>query len=145
MEGKLEDANALRGKLGFAWHGKVKRKLKAERIINYSGSTDGAERMGFPILTDAKLKDILGYDLATSSQIPTNLEKASSGEVLSEVYFANWQELLIGNWGGLEISASSEAGDSFSKNQTWIRIIQEVDCGLRHAESFALASDCETV
>lgn len=144
MEGALEDVNALRGKLGFAWHGKLKRKLKSEKVAQFAGQTDGADRVNLPILSDSKLKDIIGYNFGTSSQIPTNLTKGA-GVSLSEAYFANWQELLIGQWGGLEIMASAEAGDSFSKNQTWIRMIQEVDAGLRHPESFCLVNDAETI
>lgn len=141
MEGELEDANALKGKLGIAWHGKVKRKLKKMRIPQYSGDTEGMYVM-LP-MSDAQLRDHLDYDFRTSTQIPTNLTKGT-GENLSEVYFGNWQELLIGQWGGMEILASQETSDAFEKNQTWVRIIQEVDIGLRHAESFCLCSDAAT-
>jgi len=144
MEGMLEDVNALRGKLGFAWHGKVKRLLKNIKVAQYSGQTDGEPILGIPFLSDAKLKDVMGYDFGTSSQIPTNLTKAS-GVALSEIIFANWQELLIGQWGGLEIMASNETSDAFQKNQTWIRVVQEVDCGLRHPESFCLVNDASSV
>ena len=41
---------------------------------------------------------------------------------------------------GISILPSKEAGDAFAKNQTWIRIITDVDIGLRHAESFCLGS-----
>lgn len=142
MEGKLEDANALRGKLGFAWHGKVKRHLKKTKVPQYSGDTAGMYVM-LP-MSDALLADTIGYAFKTSTQIPTNLTKAG-GSNLSEVYFGNWQELLIGQWGGLEILASQETSDAFEKNQTWVRIIQEVDMGVRHSESFCLCSDAKTV
>jgi len=141
MEGKLEDANALRGRLGICWHGKVKRKIKKMRIPQYSGDT-GGEYLMLP-MSDQQLRDILGYDFRTSSQIPTNLTKGT-GTNLSEVYFGNWQELIIGQWGGMEIMASQETSDAFAKNQTWIRVIQEVDIGLRHPESFCLCSDAAT-
>ncbi|MCK5017951.1 MAG: phage major capsid protein [Candidatus Peribacteraceae bacterium] len=141
MEGELEDANALDGKLGFISHGKTKRILKQSRIPQFSGQTDG-EYVFLP-MSDAKLKDLLGYGWLTTSQIPTNLTKGSSTAV-SEVYFANWVELLIGQWGGLEIMASKETSDAFAKNQTWVRIIQEVDIGVRHAESFCLVNDAAT-
>ncbi|MFX0201282.1 MAG: phage major capsid protein [Candidatus Hodarchaeota archaeon] len=61
-----------------------------------------------------------------------------TSEDCSEVYFGNWEGLLIGQWGGIEILASQETSNAFQKNQTWIRVIQEVDCGLRHEESFCL-------
>ena len=44
----------------------------------------------------------------------------------------------------MEIMASTETSDAFAKNQTWVRIIQEVDMGLRHTESFAVVTDADT-
>ena len=55
------------------------------------------------------------------------------------MYFGNWEEVMIGQWGGLEILVSQETSDAFQKNQTWIRVLQEVDIGLRHPESSAFA------
>ena len=80
----------------------------------------------------------------STTQIPTNLSKGGGGATLSEAYFGNWQELLIGQWGGLEFMASGETSDAFAKNQTWIRVIQEVDVAMRHAESFVLCNDAIT-
>lgn len=141
MEGVLEDANALDGALGIVWCGAVKRKLKKMRIPQWSGDTAG-EFVMLP-MTDAMLRDHVGYNFGTSNQIPKDLVKGTSGDC-SEVYFGNWEELLLANWGGIEILASQETSDAFEKNQTWIRIIQEIDCGLRHPESFCLVSDART-
>ncbi|MCK5237502.1 MAG: phage major capsid protein [Deltaproteobacteria bacterium] len=138
MINEVEASNALRGNLGFVMHSRVKSKLKSERIAQYSGQTDGAYAM-LP-MTDAKLAELMAYNFRTSNQLPTNLTKGSSTDC-SEVYFGNWQELLIGQWGGLELMASNETSDAFEKNQTWVRAIQEVDTGIRHAESFCLLSD----
>ena len=145
MEGTLEDTNALRGTLGYVMHPKVKRVLKKTKVAQYSGQTDG-QYVILP-MSDQNLRDIIGYNFQTTTQIPTNLTKGS-GTNLSEIYFGNWRELLIGNWGGLEIATSNVAGDSsggaFSSNQTWIRAIQEVDIAVRHAASFCLINDAAT-
>ena len=98
----------------------------------------------FSVATEAQLDAQLGVPLRGTTQLPTNLEKSSSGAVLSEVIYGNWQELIIGQWGGLEFMASSETGDAFEKAQTWIRVIQEVDIALRHPESFCLVNDALT-
>jgi len=142
MIGKIEDSHALRGKLGFVFNAKVKRMMFKQKVAQYSGDT-----AGMPLLmpmSDVNLKNLIGYDFKTFSGIPTDLTKGS-GSNLSEVYFGNWEELIIANWGGLEIMASSETSDAFQKNQTWVRVIQELDMGLRHPESFCLCSDAETV
>lgn len=146
MEGLLEDENALRGNLGFAWHGKVKRQLKRQKYDTYTSQTTNQPYIAGLPMSDAKLKDALGYNFATSSQVPTDgIKGTSTGGTLSSVIFANWVELLIAQWGGMEIFASSETSDAFQKNQTWVRILQEVDMGLRHPESFAICADAETV
>lgn len=141
MQSELASVNALSGKLGYISHPIVIGKLKKQRIPQYSGDTSGAPFI-LP-MSDSKLKDVLGYTMSSTTQIPTNLEKGS-GRDMSEVYFGNWTELFIAQWGGLEIMASSETSDAFAKNQTWIRIIQEVDIGVRHAESFCLINDAAT-
>lgn len=138
---ELEIDNALRGKLAFVTHPLVIKKLKKYKVPQYSGDTGG-----MPIvlpMTDQNLRDLLGYDFKTTTQLPTNLTKGSSSDC-TEVYFGNWQELIIAVWGGLEIQASTETYDAFQKNQTWIRAIQDVDIGVRHAESFCLCSDAKT-
>ena len=142
MIDELDVDNALSGKLGFAFHSKVKGKMKRERIPQFSGDGKGAYVM-MP-MTDAVLKERLGFAFETTNQIPTNLTKGS-GTSLSEVYFGNWEELLIANWGAMQIMASQETSDAFEKNQTWVRILQDVDIGVRHAQSFCLVSDANTI
>jgi HK97 family phage major capsid protein len=98
-EGMLEDSNALvpDGKFAFITHGKVKRRLKLTRIPQYSGDPGGAYVVP-PIISDRALADMLGYPIFTTSQVRTNLTKAG-GSNLSEVYFANWADVVIGVWG----------------------------------------------
>jgi len=44
-------------------------------------------------------------------------------------------------WGTVELRASQETYTAFQSDQTWIRILQEVDIQVRHAESFCLIND----
>lgn len=142
MEGELDDDNALRGKLAFITHGKVKRRLKKTKIAQYSGDT-GGQYVVFP-MSEANMRDAIGYDMHTTTQIPTNLTKGG-GTNLSEVYFGNFDDLIIGQWGGMDIAKSDSAGTAFEENRTKIRIIQSVDVAVRHAESFCLCNDAKTV
>lgn len=138
MIGEVEDDNALEGRPGWVFHSKVKRKIA--KLI------DGDQR---PLFTwDPSVAQpssvLIGYPWAVSTQIPTNLTK-TSGTSLSEIYFGNWEELIIGQWGSLILSASTEAGGAFVADQTWIKIIQEVDVALRHETSMCLCNDVATV
>ena len=139
---EVENDNGLEGSLGFVMHSKTKNKLKKERIPNFSGQLDG--NYAIMPMSDTKLAELLGWAFATSNQIPTNLTKGNI-DTCSEVYFGNWQDLIIGQWGGMEIMASKETSDAFAKNQTWVRIIQDFDIGVRNAVSFSLMSDALTV
>jgi HK97 family phage major capsid protein len=81
-------------------------------------------------MSDAMLSDSLGYKFASTTQLAQ-----------TEVFFGNWADLIIAEWGGFEMTASMETSNAFERNQIWIRAIQEVDCGVRHPESFCYASD----
>jgi len=133
MEGKLADANALRGKVGFAFHPNFKRNLSKVRVAAHTAGTYDADFVLHPI-SDAQLTQLLGYPFKTTTQIPVNL--ASNTE--TEVYMGNWADMLIGQWAGMTLLASQEAGTAFATNQTWVRMITDVDIAVRHPESFVL-------
>jgi len=140
MEYELSVDNALRGKLGFVFHPAIRRRLKKLKIAQFSGDLSG-EYILAPF-SDAQLEAYLGYRFGMTTQVPVNLVKGTANNC-TELYFANWAELLIGQWAGFQILASDQAGTAFASNQTWIRIIADVDIGLRHAESFCLCSDAK--
>lgn len=141
ITGVLDDQNALYGKLGFIMNPKAKRVLKNERIAQYSGQTLG-EYQVYP-LSDKFLANALDYPVYTTTQIPATLTKGTSSDC-SEVYFGNWEELLIGVWGGVEILATNIGGNAWTQNAVEIRLIQNVDVQVRHGESFVLCNDART-
>jgi len=138
MEYSLAEDNALKGKLGYAIHPALKRKLMKQKVAQFSGQTEGAYVVS--PLTESLFQVWLGYPYKMTTQIPITLTK-SSGTNLTEVYFGNWSELIIGQWGGMEIALSTETSDAFEKDQTWVRILQEVDIAVRHPQSFCLCND----
>lgn len=142
MEGLLDDANALDGNLAFITHGKVKRRMRKQKIAQYSGDTGGEYVL--KAMSDQALKDFVGHETLTTGLIPTNLTKGN-GTALSEVYFGNWADLVLGQWGGLDLAASESAGNAFENDQTKMRMIQSVDFAVRHPESFAFCNDAKTV
>ncbi len=85
---------------------------------------------------------LVGYPYRT-----TNLLETTNGK--TQIIFGNWNDLVIGEQGALEIETSREgswtddAGNlisAFENDQTLIRAINNVYTGLRHDESFAVAS-----
>ena len=93
---------------------------------------------------DAALKNALEYDIFTSTQIPANLVKGSSTDC-TEVYFGNFEELLIGQWGAVEILATNIGGNAWAQNAIEIRLIANVDIQIRHPQSFVYCADARVV
>jgi HK97 family phage major capsid protein len=143
MAYELDADNALQGRLGFVFHPTVRRTLRKMKTPQWSGDSGGAPLIPQVILAamagDRAIQDAIGYPFRTSTQIPTNLVTGGSTNC-TEVFFANWADVLIGMWGGMTILASNVAGTSFAYDQTWIRIIMNVDVVLRHPESVCLCN-----
>lgn len=143
MEGVVEDADALDGKLALITNGKLIRRLKKQKIAQFTGDA-GGQPLVWP-MNKQNVQDSLGYPFYTTTQIPSNLVKGESGAICTEAFFGNWEDFLIGQWGGMDIAVSDSAGSAFEKNQIKIRAIQMVDFAIRHPESFCVCSDAKTV
>ena len=140
MEGVLADANALKGNVGYAFHPNFKRNLSKVRAAAHAATAMDGDFLLNPA-NDAQLKALLGYNFKQTTQIPITLGAGSD----TEVYMGNWADLLIGQWVGLSIMASQEAGTAFVTNQTWVRMVTDVDVAVRRPESFVLGSEVHTV
>jgi len=69
--------------------------------------------------------------------VPKNLTKGT-GTNLSAALFGVWEELIIGEWGALNVQVDPyTAGIGNIK----ISVLQFVDLGVRHAQSFAAITD----
>lgn len=83
--------------------------------------------------------EVNGYKVARSNQVASNLTKGT-GTGLSAVIFANWSELIIGEWGVMEI-VPNPYGAGFKSGSIEIRAMQSLDINLRHPVSFAAITD----
>lgn len=118
--------------------------VMAPRTIRWLGSLrDGNGNKAFPEIELGKLK---GYPFALTTQIPVNLG-ASTDE--SEIYFANFADMYIGEDMQLTIAYSTEASykdgggntvSAFQRDQTLVRVIAKHDFGPRHVESIVVAT-----
>ena len=85
---------------------------------------------------------LLGYDVMMTNQVPANLTKGS-GTGLSAMILGNWSDLVIGEWGTLEI-LPNPYGSGYTAGALDIRAMQSVDIAVRHAESFSVIKDIIT-
>lgn len=128
----VENADAGMGSLGFLSNYKVKAQTLATPKFP-SGDT--------PILdADRDGMSIAGYRAAFTSLCPSDLTKGS-GTGLSALIFGNWSDLLIGQWGGMDLIVD-EVTES-TKGNVRISIHSEWDIAVRHPESFAAITDID--
>jgi HK97 family phage major capsid protein len=131
----LDNANALRGRLGWAIHPLM---LSQIRQMTVDGAGESVPLTA--VNTSTGFADTLfGYPMRTSTQMvaPT----AAPGNAVRSICFGNWDDVMICRWGGLRLLASDSSDDAFSKDQTHIRATMRVDVALRHPESFTYVVD----
>lgn len=118
--------------LGFVFNTSVEQFFKSLR-----------DNVGGFIFAEEMSKGTLaGYPYKTTNLLSTDDGKTS-------IVFGNWNDLMIGEQGALEIETSREGSwtddagklvSAFENDQTLIRAINHVDTGLRHEESFVVAT-----
>jgi hypothetical protein len=85
------------------------------------------------------VQTVNGERAFVSNMLRSTLTKGSSSGVCSEAFYGNWEDLVIGSWGGLDIMVD-EATLSLS-NQIQIVVNGYWDVAILHEESFATIKD----
>jgi len=82
---------------------------------------------------------LMGYNVFTTTNSPDNLTKGTASGTCSALTFGNFNDLIIGEWGSLDISVDPYT--NAAKGGTRIIGLYDVDVAVRHAESFAAIKD----
>ncbi|MFV0515045.1 MAG: phage major capsid protein [Jhaorihella sp.] len=133
LTAEVEQHDVPMTSLGFLSNAKVKAGLL---------STHKFPNGGEAILTaDSNGFNISGTRAAFSNNVPANLTKGT-GTGLSALIYGAWSELLIGQWGGVDLIVD-EMTEATKGN---VRIVahSEWDISVRHAEAFAAIEDIVT-
>lgn len=140
LETQVTAANAPEDTLAYLGNAKTIGSLKKLKSTTgqylWTGSATG-QRSGTP-------GEINGYTVARSNQARSTLTKGSSSGNCSEVFFGAWSEVLIGEWGVLEIVPNPYDTSVYKNGGVLLRALQSIDIGVRHAASFATMSDALT-
>lgn len=133
LMGAVEGANAPGRSMGFLSNPKVKAKML---------STPKFAGAGESILTASgdKLR-VADYQAAFTTLVPSNFT-LGSGTGLSALIFGDWSELLVGQWGGVDIIVDEVT--AASKGNVKIVAHSEWDISVRNAVSFAAVTDVST-
>lgn len=131
LETTVANANADMGALSYLTNSRMKGRLK--RTTRFGAGTDA------PLWTDDNR--VNGYAGFVSNNVPNTLTKGS-GTNLSAMIFGNWEELLIGMWGSLDLLVDPYTGADTGR----VRIVafMSADMAVRRAASFAAIVDAIT-
>lgn len=132
-------ANADFGSLGYLTNAAVVAKLMSTEK-SATGTTGNFAVMSLPDMNG--MTSAVGMRCGVSNQVPANLTKGNSGAVCSAIIFGNWADLIIGQWGSLDILTDPYTGSNAGTVR--VRVLQDVDCGVRHAASFSAMKDALT-
>jgi HK97 family phage major capsid protein len=136
LESAVAIANADLGELGYLTNTSVRGKLKQVQKATYLDFIwkDSPQGNG--------IGEMNGYKAGASNQVPANLTKGTSVGVCSAILFGNWTELLIGEWGVLELITDPYAQKK--KGNIEVTSFIMADINVRHAVSFAAMVDALT-
>jgi len=135
LEAALSNVNADEGSLAYLTNSHVIAALKKLKTTTGEYLWTNEAAGDYP---SATLGSINGYSVARSNQVPSNLSKGTSVGVLSAMIFGNWSDLIIGEWGALDLQVDPYTGGI---GNVKVKALQFVDCAVRHPESFAAITD----
>ena len=140
LEAALANSNAPVGSRAYIANSKTiatqKKQVASTGAYIWTQAASG-QRTGAP-------PEINGLPIRTSNQARSNLTKGTSSGVCSEVFFGAWEELVIGQWGVLEILVNPYDATGFTTGDVLVRGMQTIDIATRHGASFAVMSDALT-
>jgi len=132
LETDVAVANADVGSLGYLTNAKVRGKLR--------GTEQFSSTNGMPVWGEGN--EMLGYRAMVSNQVPSNLTKGSSSGVCSAIIFGNWADLIIGQWGTLDLTVDPYTNSTSGTLR--VVALQDIDIAVRHAVSFSAMLDALT-
>lgn len=139
LETFVASNNADEGSMAYLTNAKAVgtlKKLKSTTNQYLWTNSPMGQRSGTP-------GEINGYTCARTNQARSNLTKGT-GTNLSEVFFGDWSQVLVGEWGVVEILPNPYAAGIYEAGGVELRVLQTLDIGVRHPQSFAVMSDAIT-
>ena len=138
LEGEVMKSNAMGPNLAYVTNPKlisVLKKAKSDNGYLWNSNLEVGSRGPTPLTLN-------GYPIASTTNIPTDLEFDSSTATNTALIFGDFSQVMMGLYGnGLEITVGNDQ-DDFSKALTSVRAIASFDIAVRHPEAFAI---CATI
>jgi HK97 family phage major capsid protein len=116
MESDIAVANALTGSLAYVTRANIRGAMKVK-----------AKDTGSGLFLWTGENTVNGYPAYMSNQVEAG-----------DVWFANWSDLIIGYWSGLDLQVDPYTGGAAGTVR--VRVLQDTDVAVRHPESFCLGA-----
>lgn len=129
LETEVAQDNADQGTMGYLTNTKVRGKLKTTSKV--SGQNGFIWENG-----------LNGYQAEVTNAVPSNLTKGSASGICSAIIFGNFNDLIMGLWGGLELMVNPYT--NAAQGGVIVHAFQDADLAVRHPESFAAMLDALT-
>lgn len=113
----VNSANAMQGALGWAFNATQRGIMEKARVDAGSGQ----------FVLPQGATNLSGYRYELSNQLAND-----------KMIFGNWSDLLIGSWGGVDVKPDEYA--KAASGGLVLRVFQDLDIAVRHAESFAVGA-----
>lgn len=139
LETAVAVANAAVGSMGYLTNTKARGKLKTTDKTSGYGQFLWAPS---PMSLQNGGGELNGYRAEVSNQVSSTLTKGASSAICSAIFFGNWSDLIVGEWGVLDILVNPFTGAS--AGDVRIHTFQSVDVAVRRAASFAASLDVLT-
>ncbi|MBS7792173.1 phage major capsid protein [Roseococcus sp. SDR] len=142
LETQVANQNAAIEALGYLTNSRVRGRLKRQPIVAgqpvfvWGGmpGSDRADQSGFGTMN--------GYRAGVSNQVSSNLTKGTASGICSAIFFGNWRDLVIGEWGALEILTDNIT--QAASRVIRVHNYQTTDVGVRRQQSFSAMLDALT-
>jgi HK97 family phage major capsid protein len=107
------------------------------QLVTESGTT---KYLINPNPSVAEPRSFLGYPVYLSTQVTINGTKGN-GTALARVFLVNIKDIVLAEWGAIELEATDVGGNAWAQNAVEIKATYTVDVGVRNANSVCLLSD----
>ena len=138
---KVQSADGDTANAKWLTNPKVVAKLKRTDI----GTDTGAMIMGYNQYFGGQLNVIDGYPVSITSNVPSNLEKGTSGAVCSAIIYGDFSQVVTAQFGGIDIAIDSQSAAAARANIIGITTTMFVDGAVKQPAALGAILDATTV
>lgn len=133
LETAVSATDADVGSLHYLTNPKVRGKLKTTE--KFTGTN------GMPIWGETD--SLNGYHAGVTTVVPSNLTKGTANAICSAIIFGNFEDLIIGGWGGIDVQVVTDVASAKAGRKSIVATLF-YDAVVQRAASFAAMKDALT-